>query len=471
MALRRGKAVISSGQLDAELRELVAEAARQGKRAEQAAVDAGVEALPGRRKAADLEQTVAEIREALEEEVTIAHDLEVGSGIEPTEQELEIAKRALVHIKLPTLRQIARELHLPDGGNLDAVTDVIARNLRCDKEAIAELVIRHEDEDAPPRDITSRLFQLWEEPDDLQGLAQRLDYICDRYIRTGIARWFIVRKVKATPQQLRLDGVFRYIRADAAQFDEDLTLTADEQNAPARLTLRVGEPIAQVESKGEPEAKALLAAFEGSSSMRRRKTLTPAMEVLRGRLATWHLHSVFLVDLLQSRFGAPDLDILDLSVATFRTERGVRRMPSEEEERRPGITSVRFEGRHLLDSRPACELLSAGQQLVQLGMTVRFSPDGGEDFVLPLSVKLASDHVVVVTGFGVVSPQVSQKLHSTVAAGIRDALRRGIADPPALERLARQVGERAEGEEDPSRPTIFGPGDDGAEEGHEDDEE
>jgi hypothetical protein len=279
-----------------------------------------------------------------------------------------------------------------------------------------------------------------------------------RYIRTGIARWFIVRSVDATRVRLRLEGLFRFFRADAADFDDDLTLTAEEQNAAARLVLRAGEPIAEVEAKGEAESKALMAAFEGTSSLHRREALAPAIDPLQGHLAAWHLHSVFLIDLLHSRFRNRNIEILDLNTAGFKTERAARGSKAEgEEENRPRIRSVRFEGRHLLDSRPACELLSAGQQLVQLGMTVRFRPDGAEDYLLPLTVKLATDHVVVVTGFGVVPPDIAQQLHSVVTSGVRRALRSGLADPPGLERLARQVRERANAEQDPTFPTIFAP--------------
>lgn len=455
MAVKR-RPVIGAEQLDAELRDLVKEAARFGKRAEQAAVEAGESAETSGRET-DPSRLVADLREALEEEVTVAHVAGGDTEIEPGEQDHEIAKRALVHIKLENLRQIARDLGVPDTGNLDAVTDAIVRELRADKKAIAELVVRYEDEPSPERNFTSRLFQLREGSEDLPALSERLTHITGRYIRTGIARWFIVRSVDATRALLRLEGIFRFFRADAAEFEEDLTLTAYEQNAAARLVLRVGEPIAEVEAKGEAESKALMVAFEGTGTLRRRDALAPAIGPLQGHLATWHTYSVFLVDLLHSRFRDQNIEILDLNTAGFKTERSGRRATAEEEESRPRIRSVRFEGRHLLDSRPACELLSSGQQLVQLGMTVRFRTDGTDDYLLPLTVKMATDHIVVMTGFGVVSPKVAKKLQSVVTAGIRNELRSGLADPPGLERLARQVQQRADAEEDPTSSTIFAP--------------
>ena len=457
MAVKRGRAVVSPEQLDAELRDLIEEASRYGKRAEQAAVEAGEEAWPSGRGRARREHLVSGLREALEDEVTIAHAAGSETEIEPSEQDHEIAKRALVHVKLENLRHIARDLGVPDYGNLDAVTDAIAREFQGDREAIAKLVIRYEDEPAPERNLTSRIFQLREEPGDLPALCQRLAHITGRYIRTGIARWFIVGSVDATDANLRLDGVYRFFRADAAQFEEEITLTADEQNARARLLLRASEPIAEVEAKGEAESKALMTTFEGSTSLHCREALAPEIEPLQGQLATWHIQSVFLIELLHSRFRDQNIEILDLNVAGFKTERGARKMAADEEARQPRIKSVRFEGRHLLDSRPACELLTAGQQLVQLGMTVRFQPDGAESYLLPLTVKLAGDHVVVITGLGVVPPRIAQGLHSVVTAGVRRALLSGLADPAGLEGLARQVSERAEAMQDPRLPTIFGP--------------
>jgi hypothetical protein len=465
MAVKRGKPVISSEQLDSELRELVQEATRYGKRAERAAIEAGIEATPSLREPEDPMRLVAGLREALEDDLTVAHTVGVDSEIEPTEQDHEIAKRALVHIRLPALRQIARDLRIPDSGNLDAVTDAIARELRGDKVAIAELVVRYEDEPAPERNFTSRLFQLREGSSDLRSLSGRLSRITGRYIRTGIARWFIIRSVETARGQLRLSGVFRFFRADATELDEDLTLMAVEQSAPANLILKAEEAIAEIEAKGEAESKAMMTAFEGSSSLHRLQALTPAIGPQRGLLATWHPQSIFLIDLLQSRFRLPNVEILDLNVAGFKTESASRRaLANDEEEKRPRIKSVRFEGRHLLDSRPACELLSAGQQLVQLGMTVRFRPARESDYLLPLTVKLASDHVVVVTGFGVVSPQISKELHSAVIGSIRVALTSGLADPTGLEWLARRVRDRANAEEDPILPTLFGPEADATEE-------
>jgi len=279
-------------------------------------------------------------------------------------------------------------------------------------------------------------------------------------VRTGIARWFIVGGVQAGASLLRLDGTFRTFRADATERGDDLTLTSDEHNASARLLLRSGDPFAEVEAKGEAESRAAIAAFEGSTSLRRLAVLAPPREPLRGQLGSWHNQSVFMIDLLQSRFRSSQIEILDLNIAGFKTERASRRSKTgDEEESAVRIKAVRFEGRHLLDSRPACELLSSGQHLVQLGMTVRFTAGTGDQHLLPLTVNLAPDHVVVLTGFGVVSPQVAWELHGIVTDGIRKALGSGLADPAGLDRLAAAVRERAGSDEEPRRPTIFGSAD------------
>jgi hypothetical protein len=456
MAVKRARTVMTSEQLDAELRDLVAEAALYGKRAEAAAITAGEPMGEGGREAPDPGELAANIRAALSEEIVIAREVGGETEIAPAEQDREIAKRGLLHIKLQTLRRIAKDLGVPDGGNLENVTDAIARELGDDREKIAKLIVTYEEEPPSERNFTTRIFQLRDGSSDLPALERRLSYITGRYVRTGIARWFIVGGVQASASLLRLDGTFRTFRADATERGEDLTLTSDEQNASARLLLRSGDPFAEVEAKGEAESRAAIAAFEGSTPLRRLGLLTPPREPLRGELATWHNQSVLLIDLLQSRFRSGHIEILDLNIAGFKTERTSRRKKTgEEEESAVRIKAVRFEGRHLLDSRPACELLSSGQHLVQLGMTVRFTADTGDEHLLPLTVKLASDHVVVLTGFGVVSPQIARELHRTATDGIRKALRSGLADPASLDRLATAVRERAGSEEEPRLPTLF----------------
>jgi len=455
MAVDRQIKIVTSDDLDAELRAIVNDAAEYGERAEQAARDAGKTIRRFEDKPGDVDETVAQLRHALEDEIQIAQPIEGDAIIDVGEQDREIAKRALVHIKLSTLRQIAKGLDIPHSGNLDAVTDRIARKLKADRAEIARLVLQYETEPPPERRFTSRVFQLWESPGDLDALASRIDYVLNRYIRIGIARWFVLENVQRSASSLVLSGIFRFFKADADQSDDDLTLRAEEGSASAQLRVRGNEPIAEVQAKGERESKAIMAAFEGTSECRRREALKIGTESMRGHLAGWDAWSVFLVDLLGARFRSPNIEILNLTHAGFRTDDG-----GSEEANRPTIKAVRLEGRHLLDSRAACELLTRGQSLAELGMTVRYRLAPSQDVSLPLTVKLSKDHATILTGFGITEPSNALKCHAEVVAGVSSSLRHGLADEVSLSNLAREIANRASSDEAPSKATIFAPPDD-----------
>lgn len=455
MDLSKQMRVIRSDDLDSALRKIADEAAEYGRKAERAAIDKGETALRLENKPGSIDETVAELRTALEDEVQIAHPIDSDAVIDVREQDREIAKRALVHIKLPTLRQIAKDLDVAPSGNLEAVTDRIARKLDASPTEIARLVVQYESEPPPDRRFTSRVFQLRDAVDDIVSVTKRLNYIVNRYIRIGIARWFVVESVQGSATQLSVKGIFRFFRADADQINDDLTLRAEEDSAPARLRMTKNDPAIQVDAKGERESKALILAFQDASGLRVQEDLRLGGNPIEGKLMAWDPWSVFLVDLLNARFRSTSIEILNLTHAGFQTEQA-----GSDEANRPSIRAVRLEGRHLLDSRPACELLTQGQGLAELGITVRFAASATEHFALPLTVKVRKDHVVVLTGFGIADPAVAKALHSEVIAGVSSSLRHGLADEMSLIRLANEVNKRANAEHAPDKPTMFAPPED-----------
>lgn len=440
---------------DAQLREILLRAGEVGRTAEAASLKAGheVRRLPAK-PPTDPERALEQLKEALEDEVVLARTAQGAAVIEEREEHREIAKRALVHIKLPVLRQIAENMGLPASGTLDEVADRIVRAYKMDERAIAELVVTYEAEPPPERRFTTRIFHLSDEPPDVGALAARIELFTNRYIRTGIARWFVIEKVALDPL-LTMRGTFRFYRADAEEEEEQYRLRADRDSATASLTLQPTRKMTEVEAKAEGESRAIMAAFERASNLRWRDSLPLAATLPEGPLFAWDPRSAFLVDLLNTRFGRNDVEIFNLNVAGFQTRR--ERASADTESTRPAVRAVRFQGQHLLDSRTACELIIGGQGLVELGMLVRFRPSADENHLLPLTLRLERDHALVATGFGANPPQAARMLHRVVLGGVERAFGAGFLDESRLRLVASQIAQRAATDEPVTRATMFGP--------------
>lgn len=410
--------LVRSEDIDREVRALVDEALAVGREAEAEAVRGGKVARRLPNKPDLTEWLVTNMREAIEEELVVARPAEGEARIEPREEQREIAKRALVHIRLARLRDIAEGLGLGRGGDLEQVVDRIVRAYHDDQEAIAKLIIEHESEPPPERRFTTRLFHLSEGPKDLSAPGERAERFAHRYIRTGIARWFVVEQVAADAQKLTMHGTFRFFRADADVRNETYSLRADADSAAARLRVRAAHPFVEVDARGPTESRAIMLAFQHTTALKWRQ----AQSFLTGPpvddLLAWEPRSVFLVDLLHTRFGSDALDVFDLNTAGFQTGETV---PADEDETRPAVRSVKFQGRHILDSRTACELLVAGQALVELGLVLRFQATANDDVLVPLTISLERDHATVATGFGAQPPQLARQVHDLAVRGIEAA--------------------------------------------------
>jgi hypothetical protein len=453
MADEHRMTLVKAEDLDAALRRILEEAREVGREAENAALRGGEEIRRVATKPDISERLLDELKSALYDEVVVAKPAAGETVIEQREEEREIAKRALAHIRLPRLRVIAEDLGLDKHGTLDEVADRIVRQFKSDREKIAELVVRYEEEPPPERRFATRVFQLRDAPEDQDAVAKRTQLFTNRYIRTGIARWFVINAVERLAGLLRMEGTFRYYSADATLEDQTYNLVAVPGAAQADLTLHGRDPMVEVEAKGTTESRALMTAFQHASGLRWRDSFSLAQLPVAEEVRHWDPRSVFMVAFLHARLLSDAVEIRNLTSAGFQTAT----TPSEEDQAaRPVVRSVRFQGRHLLDSRAACELLVRGQGLVELGMVVRFKPNIEEAFVMPVTLRLERDHVTVMTGFGLQPPNAARLLHTELLAGVRKALRDGLADVKGFRNLAQEIRQRAEQDEPVARATFFG---------------
>lgn len=447
--------VVRAEDLDARLRELLKAAAEAGREAERAAQESDRRLVARRLESKpDLaDQLLNSLREALEDEVLVAKQTAGEAVIEEREREREIAKRALAHIKLPRLREIADDLGLPRSGDLEEVADRIVRAYRADEEQIARLILEYETEPPPERRITTRIFGLLGPPEDLDRTADRVARFAGRYIRVGIAKWFVIDRVERSKRSLLVTGAYRAYRADAdREENERYRLRAEAHGASALLRIMQQQPFVRVDAKEEGESRGALTAFLHASNLKKTQGLPLSSRPSGGELFSFDPRSIYLLDLLRNAFRSQEIEIFNLTAAGFETGEEVS---AEEEPRRPRVQSVRLQGQHLLDSRPACELLAAGQALVNLSLLARFRLSAEQDVLLPVTVRLERDHAVVFTGFGAPGPDVATALQQEVLRGLEATLRDGVLDWEALERLAAQIRQRAEQESPVEEADLF----------------
>jgi hypothetical protein len=445
--------LIRSEDLDERLKEILDQAAEVGREAEKAVVEAGYELgeLAERPEISD-EQLLAALKGALEDEVVIAHPVRGEAVIDEREEHREIAKRALAHIKLPQLRVIAANIGVPRGGTLDEVADRIVRAYNADDEEIARLIVAYETEPPPERRFTTRIFRLSKSVADVRATAERMRLFADRYIRTGIARWFVIEDVGESGSALSMAGTYRFYNADAEQEDDRYRLRAERDSASGRLTAREGHAVVDVDAKGVAEARAMMATFEHASGIKQPGAFGLNVPSLTGEIAGWDSASVFMTDLLNSQFRTRDVDIANLVMVGFET--GER----ETSAARPTVKSVRFQGQHLLDSQTACELLIQGQRLVEWSAMVRFRASQSDDYLLPVTIRLERDNIAMMTGFGAHPVAIARQLHEEVSRRLRTQLERGVSDITELQTVARAIRERAEDRGPVERATIFASG-------------
>ncbi len=154
----------------------------------------------------------ASLRAVLEDEIVPAVRPESTGKIVPWEFNREVLKKALAALKTDALRAIARTRNLELGGGLEDLTTRIAKHYEWNDEAIAQLILEYSTEPSEERGHVDRLFPLQKAP-HLDYVAERLDYVLGRYIRTGIAKWFVFEELDVQTDEVVLRGTLRSFRA------------------------------------------------------------------------------------------------------------------------------------------------------------------------------------------------------------------------------------------------------------------
>jgi hypothetical protein len=397
------------------------------------------------------EQFLAEAREALEDEVDIARPADFEGDIEPSEREREIVKKALAHLKLDQLRRVAANQELDYRGNAEEIIERIVDALNADHAAIARLILANE-EPTPERGIAHRLFPVLGSTVDADTADRRLTYYARRYIRTGIARWFVFGAPERRGNAVMLDGMHRTYRVEPLEDEDFFELTSVPDALPVRVRLEDGGMFVEARASGATEARAAAQAVMKVLGLRPWPGLPIETTPREGHLMRWDHRSVFMASLLQNELNTEGISILNLTSAHFATgETGTGA------DLRPTVRSVRFEGAHLLDSKPAAELLIEGRALVGISLLVRFSPTANETFVLPIQISLERDYVTVLTGFGTERHDVANILQVELVKRVKGALSAPLKNEEQLNALAGAMAQMLRTTGPVQRATLFAP--------------
>ena len=340
-------------------------------------------------------------------------------GVREVEAEQEQMKRALTHLKLSVLKDIAGRRGLDAGGDLDRVTSQVASSLQWDREAVARLILDHTEENSEvPTGHSTRIFTVRDMP-TLDRVVDRLSYVSGRYIRTGIARWFAFYSSKSVEPVLRIRGAVDAYRAEARQAGEAAFLDATPTSAEVELELLSNSAVLLVHGASSQDARASLIALETAAKVQVRDYVPRAEMAAATTPRSIHPTSFLLLDLVYSRLQGELFRARNPILARFKFARGGAGVGV----RKPSLRAVRFDGEHLLDSREACSLLwLEGRPLVDLTLRVQ-AHEGGESWGrFNVRVTLETDHVAVATGYGSASIDRSLELHRAAVSAVQAAL-------------------------------------------------
>lgn len=403
----------------------------------------------------------------LEDEVAPAVEADPNRGILDWELQREVAKKALVGLKLDKLRQLAEQNRLDKRGRVEELAERIARAYRYDDREIAQLILKNEDEPEPERSHVDRIFPLVD-PVEADSVLTQLERVNGRYVRVGVARWFVFEALERSGRALTLRGTLQSYKAfvtsesrpgggvEAAKIGSSPSSTSVE--------IEVVDEVSGLRIRGASASasRAAANALEIATDCRRLGHLPFGMTSFSGPLGSFADSTVFMLDFIDNRLQAANVSDPNLTVARFEMERGAGGSRSEHD--RPMLREVRFEGDHLLDSVAACRLIAVeGRALIDLSLKGTLAAmDEGR---FPIRLSLDRDHVMVLTGFGAHRPAMSAILQRALVRAVERALDQGVEKPRRLERLATRIDELARSNREVEKATMLRGDENDADEG------
>lgn len=407
----------------------------------------GSDALPDGSHAEETHEFLTDrLRSILEDEVLPVYP--EGEAFVDSEFHREVVKKALIGLRLETLREVAKARDVDARGNAEDVAEQIARLYRYDKAAIAQLILDNEEEPNAARAFETRIFTITR-PVNVDGAQAKLDDVRERLVRTGVARWLAVDSLDRDGDRLSLEGRLRTYSAFVDELGDEPTLSSAPTEKDIVLVLTDGVPEILTEEAGVHVARTAVRAIAAVLEV----PLTSGLPIGRsrsGNLAAFDDRTVLLLDVVYNRLAAIGVGAVNLTVARFMTEKGdAETQVAPDLADKHSLKAVRFEGDHLLDSPQACQLIALqGRGLVSLSLWLSApmlvaNVKDAEPPWFPVRLSAEGDHVAVLTGFGRHQPELAGVVHRQIVDQVQKAVEEGVADAAALEALAETIFETA----------------------------
>lgn len=394
----------------------------------------------------------ADLKDFLEDELTPAIPVKGGS-LDAVEVDHEIAKKALVGMKTSALREALRDRDLPAPSRASAeeLAEIMARSFDWNAEEVARFVLQHEEEPSVNRGHAVRLFRMADNV-ALDEVAERLAAVMGRYVRIGVAKWFVFNDCRRGADSLKIWGSYMAYGAKVDDVDGRPELVPIPQST--RTVVELGsDGLLSVDDSTVQAARAAVHAVAAVGSIALYDYVPNSGSGADSVKGVVHGASEFFLDIIHNRMRDSLMSQINLTVARFKIAPGDI---DDELHARPVIRAIRFEGAHILDSAEACRLLAQdGRPLANVAMRVTVpSRAGTGSAVFPIKLSLDKDHAMVTTGLGT-EPESSLDLHQSVVEAVAAEITEGRSDSESLAALVKRISARAKDTTPPDKASIL----------------
>lgn len=400
-----------------------------------------------------------DLKSYFEDEVILAIPESDGGSIDAIELDHELAKKALVGLKLSRLKEGAKEIGAPLTGakTSEEVAAAVARTLNWDSAAVAKFILEHEEEPSESNAAHgARVYPL--EADRIhtaETINAAVQTLVGRYIRVGVARWYVFDDVNFVGETTNVSGTFMWYTAEVDPTKDHAALHSVPRSDSVTASIVPYRNVIEVGNVSVRTAKAAVYALT-SALLQPKLGYIPHTGSGSERVdGTVHGTVEFLLSILQDRLPRAGVLSVNPTVARFKFDS----TEDSTDANRPHLKAVRFEGSHILDSVPACQLIvSEGRPLAAISFRMILDvseEDLGKSFSsFPVKISLEGDHVQVVTGLGD-DPINSNRAYEIVRDAVLAEIEEGRPDYSSLDQLVERITERAVTGESSEKASIL----------------
>lgn len=359
-------------------------------------------------------------------------------GINERELEREIIKKALISLDAKALRKIALRRGVPVGGSKEEVASRVAIAFKWSREQIAAVVHAYDLETSTENGPLTRLFTTRDSL-DLEGVVSRLSYVDGRYVRVGLAKWFMFSSIDAKSDEnaVSLEGTLHSYSATVGSKDIQRVETPTSHAIVIRKSGNI-----LVSDASSTQAKACIEAVCDVTGVEVRDYIPNADLNAEAPPNQLHAATEFMLDLIYGRLNGSVFTDPNVLHARFKTQK-LRQGAVVDDSKKARLKAVRLDGDYTLDLSQSCQYMALDRRPL-LDVTISAHPAGAdEDLTCPVRITLDSGHVTIATGPGSAGLDVANDLHALVVQNVEDSLGLGVSDEALALRMAARIRQRA----------------------------